>query len=186
MVWSFAPAPPVWTATVGRPPPVAVGFEPVVGVPRPATVMTRSVAGTPMPDVSAVEASKVTVYGNPVDPSAQLLAGWLQSRLDFDVAVEKAEGKYISSVSIEFGDGHTIDMRNEGYKLVMSRPNQMDSIAPFPSRSTGDLLAEELRRLDADATYAEALGAVTGQRDLSSRPATRTHIWHDPALAGEG
>jgi len=132
-----------------------------------------------------VRASKVAVFGNPLDPSAQLLAGWLSSRLELYVPVEKAEGKYISSVEIEFEDGHTVQMRNEGYKLVMSRPNQLDSIAPFPSRSTGDLLAEELRRLDPDETYAEALGAVTGETDLSSRPSVRTHIWHDPALAAD-
>jgi glucose-6-phosphate dehydrogenase assembly protein OpcA len=137
-------------------------------------------------DTVQVSATNVTVYGNPVDPSAQLLAGWMSSRLGLYVPVEKAEGKYISSVAIEFENGHRIDLRNEGYKLVMSRPNQMDSIAPFPSRSTGDLLAEELRRLDADESYAESIGAVTGQSDLNDRPSVRTHIWHDPALAGEG
>ena len=87
---------------------------------------------------------------------------------------------------IDFDDGHYVEMRNESYKLVMSRPNQMESIAPFPSRATGDLLAEQLRRLDVDESYAEALGAVTGEEYLNSRPAVRTHIWHDPALASEG
>jgi glucose-6-phosphate dehydrogenase assembly protein OpcA len=130
-------------------------------------------------------ATAVVVYGNPIDPSAQLLAGWLSSRLGIYVPVEKAEGKYISSVAVTFADGHIVQLRNDGYKLVMHRPNQMDSIAPFPSRSTGDLLAEELRRLDADHSYAQALGAVTGHPNLSARPAARTHIWHDPALAAQ-
>jgi hypothetical protein len=79
-----------------------------------------------------------------------------------------------------------MELRNESHKLVMHRPNVTDSIAPFASRSTGDLLAEELRRLDVDESYAEALGAVTGQTGLNDRPAVRTHIWHDPALAAEG
>jgi len=136
-------------------------------------------------DTVHAPATSVVVYGNPVDPSAQLLAGWLSSRIGVYVPVEKAEGKYISSVSIEFEGGHTVQLRNEGYKLVMHRPNQADSIAPFPSRSTGDLLAEELRRLDPDEPYAEALGAVTGQTGLNDRSPVRTHIWHDPALAGE-
>lgn len=136
-------------------------------------------------DTVRVRPSGVTVYGNPVDPSAQLLAGWLSSRLGIYVPVEKAEGKYISSVTLFFDDGYQVQMRNESYKLVMVRPGQMDSIAPFPSRSTGDLLAEELRRLDPDESYAEALGAVTGATDLSSRSPVRTHIWHDPALAGD-
>ena len=137
-------------------------------------------------DSADTPASRVTVHGNPVDPSAELLGGWLSSRLGMTVPIKKSEGKYISSVFIEFEDGRTVDMRNEGYKLVLKRPDQMDSIAPFPPRSTGDVLAEELRRLDPDETYAEALGAVCGVTDLNSRPAVRTHIWHDPALAADG
>jgi glucose-6-phosphate dehydrogenase assembly protein OpcA len=134
-------------------------------------------------DTVHAPATSVVVRGNPVDPSAQLLAGWLSSRIGIYVPVDKAEGKYISSVQVTYGDEYSVELRNEGYKLVMYRPNQMDSIAPFPSRTTGDLLAEELRRLDADHPYAQALGAVSGQSDLSERPSTRTHVWHDPALA---
>lgn len=136
-------------------------------------------------DTVHVGAQAVTVHGNPLDPSAQLLAGWLSDRLGLYVPVEKAEGKYISSVSVSFDADHSVDLVNDGYKLVLRRPGQADSIAPFPSRSTGDLLAEELRRLDPDESYAEALGAVTGQKDLNDRPSVRTHIWHDPALANE-
>ncbi|MGI8759770.1 MAG: glucose-6-phosphate dehydrogenase assembly protein OpcA [Jatrophihabitantaceae bacterium] len=136
-------------------------------------------------DTAPGPARTVVVRGNPVDPSAQLLAGWLSSRLHLPVPVEAAEGKYVSSVSVGFGDDYEMSLRNEGYKLVMTRPGQLDSIAPFPARSTGDLLAEELRRLDADQPYALALGAVTGHDDLTERPAVRTHIWHDPALAAQ-
>jgi glucose-6-phosphate dehydrogenase assembly protein OpcA len=136
-------------------------------------------------DTASTPASSVIVSGNPTDPSAQLLAGWLSSRLGFYVPVRKAEGKYISSVSLEFADGRTVEMTNEGYKLLMRRPGQVDTIQPFPQRTTGDMLAEELRRLDADGPYGEALGAVTGLRGLNDRPAVRTHIWHDPELAAQ-
>lgn len=134
-------------------------------------------------DTVNAAAESVTVRGNPVDPSAQLLAGWLSGRLGIYVPVEKADGRYISSVLLQFEGGQTVEMTNENYKLVMRRPGQMDSIAPFPHRSTGDLLAEELRRLDADHPYGEALGAVTGLTGLNERSNFRTHIWHDPALA---
>jgi glucose-6-phosphate dehydrogenase assembly protein OpcA len=136
-------------------------------------------------DAAYAAPRSVVVKGNPLDPSAQLLAGWLSSRLSIYVPVEKAEGKYISSVLVEFDDDHTLEMTNEGYKLLMRRPGQVDTIAPFPQRTTGELLAEELRRLDADAPYAEALGAVSGLERLSDRPAVRQHIWHDPALAAQ-
>ncbi len=134
-------------------------------------------------DTASGDVESITVFGNPIDPSAQLLAGWLHSRLGLDVPVEKAEGKYISAVSVRFASGQEMTLRNEGYKLVMHRPGQEDSIAPFPSRSTGDLMAEELRRLDPDESYAAALGAVAGIADLNDRSPVRTHIWHDPALA---
>lgn len=124
----------------------------------------------------------VTVKGNPVDPSALLMAGWLSARLGIYVPVEQAPGKYISSIEAYFEDGHNISMRNDNYRLILTRPGQMDSIAPFPNRTTGDVLAEELRRLDADQPYAQALGAVTGETDLNDRPPVRTHIWYDPAL----
>jgi len=136
-------------------------------------------------DTASAPASSVVVSGNPVDPSAQLLAGWLSSRLGLDVPVEKADGKYISAVTLNFSDGREVRMTNEGYKLLMRRPGQADTIQPFPQRTTGDMLAEELRRLDADEPYAEALGAVSGITGLTGRPAVRTHIWHDPALAAE-
>lgn len=136
-------------------------------------------------DTAASPAKSVVVRGNPVDPSAQLLAGWLSSRLGIYVPVEKAEGKYISSVTLDFEDGRNVQMTNEGYKLLMRRPGQVDTIQPFPQRTTGDMLAEELRRLDADQPYGEALGAVSGQSGLNQRPAVRKHIWHDPALAAQ-
>ncbi|MGI8667137.1 MAG: glucose-6-phosphate dehydrogenase assembly protein OpcA [Jatrophihabitans sp.] len=136
-------------------------------------------------DTASAPASSVVVSGNPVDPSAQLLAGWLSARLGIYVPVEKADGKYISSVILNFADGREVKMTNEGYKLLMRRPGQADTIQPFPQRTTGDMLAEELRRLDADDTYAEALGAISGLRDLNQRSAVRSHIWHDPALADQ-
>lgn len=136
-------------------------------------------------DTASAPAGSVVVHGNPVDPSAQLLAGWLSSRLDIDVPVEKADGKYISAVTLTFEDGREVRMTNEGYKLLMRRPGQADTIQPFPQRTTGDMLAEELRRLDADEPYAEALGVVAGISGLTQRPAVRSHIWHDPALAAE-
>jgi glucose-6-phosphate dehydrogenase assembly protein OpcA len=136
-------------------------------------------------DTASAPVSSVVVSGNPVDPSAQLLAGWLSSRLGIYVPVEKAEGKYISAVSLSFEDGREVRMTNEGYKLLMRRPGQADTIQPFPQRTTGDMLAEELRRLDSDEPYAEALGAISGLSGLSQRAAVRSHIWHDPALAAQ-
>jgi glucose-6-phosphate dehydrogenase assembly protein OpcA len=123
-----------------------------------------------------------TVNGDDADPSALLMAGWLSAKLGFYVPVKKV-GDELESVSIEFADNSNVTARDDGGRLILQRTDQPDSIAPFPERSVGDLLAEELRRLDHDATYAEALGAVTGVTGLNDRPAGRVHIWNDPALA---
>jgi glucose-6-phosphate dehydrogenase assembly protein OpcA len=149
-----------WTRTTPWRAELASAFDTVRGVPKSATVT-----------------------GKQDDPATQLLAGWLSSRLGIAVPVEKAEGKYIVSVTVEFEDGRTVQMTNEGYKLLMRRPGQLDTLQPFPQRTTGDMLAEELRRLDADQPYGEALGAVSGLTGLNDRSSVRTHIWHDPALA---
>ena len=48
-----------------------------------------------------------------------------------------------------------------------------DRQLPLKRRELGDLLAEELRRLDADQPYAEALATATGEKGLDERPPMR-------------
>ena len=56
----------------------------------------------------------------------------------------------------------------------------------LPERQLGDLLAEELRRLDADQPYADALGVASGLHGLADRPdEPRTLIWVDPMASAE-
>lgn len=124
--------------------------------------------------------SRVTVYGGDNDPSARLLAGWLSSRLGLSVPVEGTDDEPISGVEIGFADGKTTTARLEGSSLVLRREGQQDSYMPFGERPLGELLAEELRRLDYDTIYAEALSAVTGVTGLQERSARRQHIWWDP------
>jgi glucose-6-phosphate dehydrogenase assembly protein OpcA len=125
------------------------------------------------------------VYGDEADPSAQLLAGWLSARFGCYVPVTSAGAGEIDKVTIGFADGASITADAQGGKLILEREGQQDSIAPFPERSVGELLAEELRRLDADEIFAQSLGAVTGLTGLAERPSQRVHIWKDPALADE-
>jgi glucose-6-phosphate dehydrogenase assembly protein OpcA len=126
-----------------------------------------------------------TVAGDDSDPSAQLLAGWLSARLSCYVPVTGSGADEIDKVTISFADGASITADAQGGKLILQRAGQQDSIAPFPERSLGELLAEELRRLDADEIFAQALGTVTGMSGLADRPSQRVHIWRDPALSDE-
>jgi glucose-6-phosphate dehydrogenase assembly protein OpcA len=123
------------------------------------------------------------VDGDESDPSSQLLAGWLSSCLGRDVPVRSRTAGQIESVTLGFAGGAQITAQRDGARLVLRREGQQDSVSPFPGRSLGELLAEELRRLDADEVYADALGIVCGLGGLAQRPAQRVHIWNDPALA---
>ena len=114
-------------------------------------------------DGASERASSAVVDGDPTDPSALLLAGWLSAKFGFMVPVNSDHGRVnLERVTVSFPSGHTMRATNDAGRLLLQRDGQPDSISPFPERSTGELLAEELRRLDTDQTYAEALGTVTG------------------------
>ena len=71
--------------------------------------------------------------------------------------------------------------RPDGRMATFSRTGQPERQLPLLRRTLGDLLAEELRRLDADEVYAEALEQATGTSGLSMRQSRRTLVWRDPA-----
>jgi glucose-6-phosphate dehydrogenase assembly protein OpcA len=125
------------------------------------------------------------VHGGVNEPSARLLAGWLTARLGIDAVVDGSDDEPVGGVDIDFENGKTTYATLEGSSLVLRREGQQDSYMPFGERPLGELLAEELRRLDHDAIYAEALSTVTGIRGLDERSPVRQHIWHDPMLAEE-
>jgi glucose-6-phosphate dehydrogenase assembly protein OpcA len=120
------------------------------------------------------------------DASAALLAGWLAARLGITPAREEppagAVGGGLASVRLQLADGEEIAITWHDGAAVLHRPGQGDRALPLLTRTLGDELAEELRRLDADQTYASALSAATGVSGLQQRPAGRVHTWVDPAV----
>ena len=130
-------------------------------------------------------ARSAVVTGAP-GPTRELVAGWLRASLEVDVDCADAGADGVSEVGIALDDEGEVRIRREdGRTALLSRTGQPDRRMPLEPRELGDLLAEELRRLDADETYARALGHATGMGDLSSRPVKRTHVWHDPTEAAE-
>ncbi len=138
---------------------------------------------------AAPTAARVT--GRADDPATQLLAGWLSSRFGLPVPVEQAGGRApgvggigVSEVAVDLEGGGSVRLvRKDSSTVALERAGQSASEVALPERQLGDLLAEELRRLDADQPYAEALGVASGVDGLVHRPAEpRTHIWLDPML----
>ncbi|ONM50352.1 glucose-6-phosphate dehydrogenase assembly protein OpcA [Nocardia donostiensis] len=99
----------------------------------------------------------VTVSGLRDEPALDILAGWLASRLD--CAVHRRTGPLRvelrrSSVSIAIARPQT------GVTATLTRTGEPDQRIALARRETRDCLAEELRRLDADDIYAEALAGI--------------------------
>jgi glucose-6-phosphate dehydrogenase assembly protein OpcA len=120
------------------------------------------------------------------NPSAALLCGWLASRLGIHAEVETSSGPGITHAEIraktESGDDYNVTIsRPDGRLATLARGAEDDRQLPLPRRQVGDLLAEELRRMDPDYVYAEALAAATGIAGLSDRVASRQLVWRDPA-----
>jgi glucose-6-phosphate dehydrogenase assembly protein OpcA len=130
-------------------------------------------------------ARSAVVTGAP-GPTRELVAGWLRASLEVDVECADAGADGVSEVWIALDDDGEVRIRREdGRTALLSRTGQPDRRMPLEPRELGDLLAEELRRLDADETYARALGHASGVGDLSSRPVKRSHVWHDPTEAAD-
>ena len=128
-------------------------------------------------------ATSATVTGRAGDPSRELVAGWLRGGLGVPVTLTDHDGPAIGEVRVALADGEVRISRSGDTAALLQRTGQPDRTMPLEPLGLGDLLAEELRRLDADETYAAALAAATGEQGLSGRAATRTHLWHDPTTS---
>lgn len=98
------------------------------------------------------------VSGAPDSPSSDLLASWLAYRLQVPVRRAATEpGSGISAVRLERELG-PIDLVRPGDEVAtLSAPGQPDRRISLPRRSRPECLSDELRRLDPDDTYEDAL-----------------------------
>ncbi|MFE2712841.1 glucose-6-phosphate dehydrogenase assembly protein OpcA [Streptomyces mirabilis] len=103
-------------------------------------------------DVNAVE-----VEGEEFNPSVELLAMWLADRLDVPVKRSNSAGPGLTGVRMETSCGPITLDRADGTLATLSIEGQPDRAVALKRRDTSELIAEELRRLDPDDTYASAL-----------------------------
>jgi glucose-6-phosphate dehydrogenase assembly protein OpcA len=155
------------------------------------TTEWRAILASSLDSVSGRRGEPVVVKGGRVEgdaqsPTAQLLAGWLTSRCGTEITVKDSERKPgesgVESVLLTLDQKEqvriTADRRGGA---VLSQPLRPDATVPLKERALGELLSEELRRLDPDEPYSDALEAATGVTGLAERSPTREHIWFDPA-----
>lgn len=149
----------------------------------------RSILATTV-DATGGAGRTVTVVGGEVfaesdSASGRLLAGWLTSRLGAAVRTSapgrEADAAGISGVRLDLADLPSIQVQCRSGVGIVSQRGRPDSTAALTERDIAELLGEELRRLDSDDVYGEALGAAAGVDGLTERPGERVLKWVDPA-----
>ncbi|MGW0466331.1 glucose-6-phosphate dehydrogenase assembly protein OpcA [Streptomyces sp. NPDC003027] len=113
---------------------------------------------------AALDQARTTVVSAAVEseadnPSAELLARWFADRLRVPVEQVVTEGPVITAVRLGTPDGEIRIDRPEGPVARLVIPGQPSRVLALKVRTTAELIAEELRRLDPDEIYASALRA---------------------------
>ena len=103
--------------------------------------------------------TEATVVAAEDSPSGELLAGWLAVRLRCPVALARSRaGSGIISVRLERANG-AIDLvrPRDDETALLRQQGQPDRTLALAHRSDAECLADELRRLDPDEVYEDAL-----------------------------
>ncbi|MGW2559707.1 glucose-6-phosphate dehydrogenase assembly protein OpcA [Streptomyces sp. NPDC001514] len=108
-------------------------------------------------DQVACEVTAAEVEGEEFNPSCELLGMWLADRLGVPVKRSVSAGPGLTAVRLATSCGPIVLDRADGSLATLSIQGQPDRGVALKRRDTAELIAEELRRLDPDDTYASAL-----------------------------
>ena len=95
----------------------------------------------------------VSVESERNNPSADLLAAWLRSRLKVSVSRRTSDGPGITAVRMGTAAGDIAITRPDGLLASYTVPGQPERLVALKRRTFTELLSEELRRLDPDVIY---------------------------------
>ncbi|ARP73221.1 glucose-6-phosphate dehydrogenase assembly protein OpcA [Streptomyces pluripotens] len=116
-------------------------------------------------DQARVRVTSAAVEAEAENPSAELLARWLEARLGVPVDRVVTAGPVVTAVRLGTGSGEIVIDRPEGPLATLTLPGQPSRTLALKVRPTSELIAEELRRLDADEMYAIALKGEAGKEN---------------------
>jgi hypothetical protein len=108
-------------------------------------------------------AEVVSAKGN---PSADLMAAWLQCQLGVPVEQRNSRGPGVTAVRMFTPSGPIALTRPDGAVATFSIPGQPDRPVALKRRTTSELLSEELRRLDPDDVYAKTLACMVKREKM--------------------
>lgn len=92
--------------------------------------------------------------------SADLMVAWLSSRLRLPVERKFSEGPGITRVVLQTGAGTIRVSRSDARHARFEVPGQPEREVALPRRVLSELITEELRRMDPDEVFEEALQAL--------------------------
>lgn len=107
--------------------------------------------------------SEAAVAAEQDNPSAELMVAWLAGRLGVPVRREISGGPGVTEVNFVTDAGKIVISRLDGRNATLSRPGEPDRYVALHRRDIAELLAEELRRLDPDEVYGEALVTLAAE-----------------------
>ncbi|MEV5006902.1 glucose-6-phosphate dehydrogenase assembly protein OpcA [Streptomyces sp. NPDC093064] len=108
-------------------------------------------------DQARMRVTSAAVEAEADNPSAELLARWLEARLDVRTDRVVSGGPVVTAVRLGTDNGEVVIDRPEGPLATLTLPGQPPRTLALKVRPLSELIAEELRRLDADEMYAVAL-----------------------------
>ncbi|MCW2800479.1 MAG: oxidoreductase [Aeromicrobium sp.] len=104
-------------------------------------------------DQSTGKVSGGEVTAGAGNPAAALLVAWLESRLKVPIKSRRSPGEQIAKVVLHTADGDVLIERVDEKSSHFSVPGSSPREVPLGARTLAELLAEDLRRLDADEIY---------------------------------
>jgi glucose-6-phosphate dehydrogenase assembly protein OpcA len=97
------------------------------------------------------------VSGLATEPALDIMAGWLAARIEGPV--QRAVGP-LKVELMRASEVVTLSRPQTGVTATLSRTARPEALIPLARREAKECLAEDLRRLDADEIYFEALGGI--------------------------
>jgi glucose-6-phosphate dehydrogenase assembly protein OpcA len=101
--------------------------------------------------------SSAVVSGLEGEPALDIMAGWLANRIDGPV---RREVGLLKVELVRATETVTLSRPQTGAIATLSRTAKPDALVPLARRETRECLAEDLRRLDADEIFLEALKGI--------------------------
>lgn len=117
-----------------------------------------------------------TVEGARDNAAANLLAAWLESRLDLPVVRRNTAGPGITAVRLTTAAGDVAVEREDGLMARYSVPGQPTRLVALRRRGINQLITEELRRMDHDDIFEAACTTLVARarRDGSRSTAKKS------------